>query len=148
MTDPTPEAYEAAARADHDVNSLCFGPIEHCPHRAEHVNGASAAVDAALPIIEAQIRAKVAAEIRQHAQDEIRLQSSWLWHALGESRLETAAEKFADRVLAPPAVCANCDMPIAKARTSTGWTHVGEWSGVRCKGAITGARIAEGSTDG
>jgi len=98
VSEPTPEAYEAAARADHDVNSLCFGPLEHCPHRAEHVNGASAAVDAALPIIEAQVRAKVAAEIRQHAQDEIRLQSSWLWHRLGESLLEEVAERFAARI--------------------------------------------------
>lgn len=50
------------------------------------------------PIAEATVRAKVAAEIRQHAQDEIRLQSSWLWHRLGEELLEQIADRFAARI--------------------------------------------------
>lgn len=47
---------------------------------------------------EREIRAKVAAEIRQYAEDEIRLQSSWLWHHLGESLLTEVADRIAARI--------------------------------------------------
>ncbi len=58
MTEPTPEAYEAAHRA-----------IKATPHAGGAPNGllhrfGQAAVDAVWPIAEATVRAKVAAEIR------------------------------------------------------------------------------------
>lgn len=46
----------------------------------------------------------------------------------------------------PPAMvgrvgtCRNCDGVVqGGANTSTGWTHIGDWQGVRCQGALTGA---------
>lgn len=164
MTSPTPEAYEPSeadviAMADHPLiavwqagvsaaTSLDFRDADDELNEAMYVRYALNVMRRVHAEVEAQVRAKVAEEIRQHAQDEIRLQSSWLWHRLGESLLEEVADRFAARITEPPPrICANCDLPVAKARTSTGWTHVGDWSGVRCLGGITGARIAEGKGD-
>lgn len=38
-----------------------------------------------------------------------------------------------------PPSCKNCGRPIRSADTSTGWTHDGDWQGVRCGGMLTGA---------
>lgn len=36
--------------------------------------------------------------------------------------------------------CANCGRPIGPSdRYPTGWTHVGDWQGVRCSGRVVGA---------
>lgn len=41
-----------------------------------------------------------------------------------------------------PPSCGNCGFPIENAETSTGWTHVGNWQGVRCPGRLCGATPA------
>lgn len=39
-----------------------------------------------------------------------------------------------------PKKCKNCDNYIEKDKySSTGYTHVGAWQGIRCQGNITGA---------
>lgn len=36
--------------------------------------------------------------------------------------------------------CKHCGNHIDRASySSTGWTHVGSWEGIRCQGGITGA---------
>lgn len=35
--------------------------------------------------------------------------------------------------------CMNCGATIETALTSTGWTHIGDWKGVRCQGMLCGA---------
>ena len=42
----------------------------------------------------------------------------------------------------PPQLCANCGRPVLMRPGTSRWTHDGEsgWAGVRCPGAITGAR--------
>lgn len=39
-------------------------------------------------------------------------------------------------------LCQNCGLPVGrdeKANAPTGWTHMGQWQGLRCPGRITGA---------
>lgn len=41
-----------------------------------------------------------------------------------------------------PVSCGNCGYPIESAATSTGWTHIGDWQGVRCPNRLCGATPA------
>jgi hypothetical protein len=42
-------------------------------------------------------------------------------------------------------VCTNCGDPIkpdTRSTATTGWTHAGEWQGIRCQTRLTGATKA------
>lgn len=52
-------------------------------------------------------------------------------------------ENYWKAVDGQPPSCRNCGNPIEGAGSSTGWTHVGNWQGVRCPGLMCGATPAE-----
>lgn len=63
-----------------------------------------------------------------------------------DDALHAAADHFGDdywrEIENRPTSCGNCGRPIQSADTSTGWTHVGNWQGVRCAGKLCGATPA------
>ncbi|HEY6107629.1 MAG TPA: hypothetical protein VIV56_01880 [Gemmatimonadales bacterium] len=66
---------------------------------------------------------------------------------LGEAR-DVAKALWGEHVVyeitrVPEFTCRNCGDEIARSTKRAGWTHVGNWQGVRCNGALTGAVPAE-----
>lgn len=57
--------------------------------------------------------------------------------------LNKAMRRFGLQVVIYPA-CAHCGMAVTReAHSSTGFTHVGKWQGIRCPGLLCGATVRE-----